>query len=481
MSNDTSPTLARLPLLAARALAQHGSADVAIYLPGPGGRAPVLYGRANAGLEGADYDRLRENGITHLLVSHDELQRCETYLEERLHDILEDSSLEPVRKAELVQHVGASIADGLLGADQNVRSLNRAESLIDTVIERVLADPAVAAGLLRMCGHHRSTAGHMFSVALLALLLGAEVFGRQPDVLRALGLAGMLHDLGKTAIPPEVLNKTLLSPAEYRLIRHHPIESVRMIGNHPEATMLVRQMILQHHERVDGRGYPLGVSGAALLPGSKVLAIVDSYHALIGRRNYRPSLTPAEANEQLGRQAGRQFDPHIFACWQRLFERSWRTQFGVMMSPIEQHAEAVSFHRDHYPAPPEPSVPRHQPRQFCHGRASVRCFYAGRLSGVTAAPDDFVSPLLDISRRGMCINTNHPMYCGEIVHVHIDSGVNSVWAKGVVRWCRRTPDKAGFKTGFQLTHRLDAEQAGRRVEVAGLGDLFNLTRLTELS
>lgn len=468
MSRDDQ--LQSLPVASARVLAERGEADFSIYLPHSADEGPVLYRKAGAIEARPDFHRLHNAGVSHILVRGEDLSRCEEVLEENLESVLHDATIEPLQKVQCVQHVGTSVVRDLLSGESLSSSIDRASNLLDIVIEGVLADELVAMNLLNMSEHHRTTASHMFAVSTLAVLLGAEVFGPVHTTLRELGLAGMLHDLGKITIDPEVLNKTTpLTPAEMELIRHHPVESVRLIGDHPDATTMVRQMVLQHHERPDGRGYPLGLTDDSLLTGSKIISIVDSFHAMIGRRNYRGSLEPADAVRQLKYQSGKQFDAVLLATWEALFNRCWKDTAVSKSLETEESDVGKTYHDDHRSSPVG-DTPRKQERLPCKERAKVRCFYAGRLTDASAAPDEFVSPLYDLSRGGLCLFVTHPMYRGEVVHLLIETGGKKTWVSGVVRWCRKEQDDRRFKAGIQLDGRISEDRASEKTAVKGLDD-----------
>ncbi|MFQ5430234.1 MAG: HD domain-containing phosphohydrolase [Phycisphaerae bacterium] len=463
--------LREVPLATLRTLVDGETADVALYLPGTAEEGPpVLYRADGSGLTRPNFDRLSEAGVTHLMIRGDDLGRCEAALESRLENLLHDSDIRPDRKAACVQLVGTAVVHDLLSREETSRQIARASNLLDVVIDGVLSDPAVGVGLLNMSGHHRTTASHMFAVGTLAVLLGAEVFGPDQRALKELGLAGLLHDLGKIGIGSDLLNKpTPLSPEEIQLLRHHPIESIRLLGDDPAITSSVRRMILQHHERFDGRGYPLGLTGEEILTGSRVIAIVDCFHALVGRREYRGAMEPIEAKRLLRYQAGRQFDPALYALWDALFERCWQAGRKEALLSDRESDLGTSYHDDHRPVSGK-AVARRSPRTLCRGRTAVRCFYAGRLCGVSDAPEAFVSSLHDLSRAGLCMVTEHPMYRGEVVHVLVETAGEKHWIRGVVRWCRKQPCDKRYKAGIQFARRIRSEEARQHVPVQGMSD-----------
>lgn len=455
---------------AAESLIGRTPVDVAVYLPGTNGHEPVLYREGGCGLKKPDFNRLRQTGVRTILVNGEDLGKYEALLESNLSSLLADASIPAENKASCVHDVGAAVVRELINAEDTTEALERATSFLDIIMDGVLSQPAVAANLLCMSGHHQTTASHMFAVSTLSILLGAEVFGRDEKALREIGLAGMLHDLGKLQVDRRILNKqTPLTQEELRIIQHHPIESVRLISGNSEITEQVKQMILQHHERFDGRGYPLGLGGDELLTGSKIISIVDSFHALIGRRSYRIGLSPVDAARVLMYQKGKQFDPDLYGVWIRLFNRCWQSQESINTPTESEDDGGHSFHSDHRQER-SANTPRSQPRLICRGRATVQCFHVGKLVEDDRGVAEEVVPLQDLSRGGLCMSTDRPMYRGEIVHVRMEAGGKNVWVRGLVSWCRRDIAKACYQTGVKFLERISVDQVREAVPVRPVND-----------
>lgn len=469
MQKDTSD-LKAVPIGAARSLARSSASGVSIYLPTTAGGEGVLYRGDESGLPDVDFRRLEASGLEHLLINASDLQRCEAALESELADILFDPTIDASEKAACAQQVGVNVTRDLLSAAHPGVHLDRAARLIDTLIDGVLSDRQVTATLLGMSAHHQTTASHLFAVGALSTMLGFEVLGNQPDMLRAIALAGMLHDLGKMSLNADLLSKTSpLTPDEMKLIRQHPIESVRLIGDNPNATKDVRLMILQHHERFDGRGYPLGLRGEEAELGSRIIAITDAFHAMIGRRDYRHALAPQEAVNKMRFQVGSQFDPDLFEAWVSLFRRSLASGNDTMIAAIDVTAEAgPGYHMDHRGAK-KATVDRKSMRQVCQQPVKARCLRTGRLPGVSGQWGKLECPIRDVSRSGACIDLGEPMYRGEIVSVLLSTGGGDQWLRAVVRWCRRnTVNEWPFQAGIQFLHRISAAEAHSEQSVMGI-------------
>jgi HD-GYP domain-containing protein (c-di-GMP phosphodiesterase class II) len=154
------------------------------------------------------------------------------------------------------------------------------------------------------------TKGHSERVKMLALELGRYI-GLDVRELEILEQASILHDIGKIGIESFILQKQgKLTSKEYSLIKLHPLIGEEILG--PIDTLeSVRQTILQHHERYDGNGYPYGLRGEELSLKARILSVVDTFDAMMSERSYRKALPLYQIKEELGANAGSQFDPYV--------------------------------------------------------------------------------------------------------------------------------------------------------------------------
>jgi hypothetical protein len=152
------------------------------------------------------------------------------------------------------------------------------------------------------------TRGHSDRVSRGSVMIAREI-GMRGERVEAIRYAGMLHDVGKLGVPTKVLQKTgKLTEEEYAAIQLHPmrgLDIVREIGFLDEALA----GIMHHHERIDGRGYPMGLAGDEIPEFARVLAVADAFDSMTSTRSYRGARPVAEAIEELRKWSGTQFDP----------------------------------------------------------------------------------------------------------------------------------------------------------------------------
>lgn len=158
--------------------------------------------------------------------------------------------------------------------------------------------------------HDPTTAAHSRRVAQVATLLGTRL-GLPPERLAGLRVAAGLHDVGKVAIPAEVLLRPgRLSADELTLIRRHPEAGSQIVGQ-ANSRWPLAEIILQHHERLDGSGYPRGLRGADIGTEARILAVADVFEAMSAPRPYRDAHTEEEALRELRAGSGRRYDPDV--------------------------------------------------------------------------------------------------------------------------------------------------------------------------
>ncbi len=164
------------------------------------------------------------------------------------------------------------------------------------------------------------TAGHQERVAQLAVAVAREMELPEEQV-RGVAVAAVLHDLGKIDVPAEILSKpSRLKDKEYSLIQDHCLAGYEILKN-VDFPWPVAQAVLQHHERMDGSGYPCGLSGGQILLESRILAVADVVEAMSSHRPYRPSLGLEKGLEEITLHKGTRFDANVAEACLSLFAR----------------------------------------------------------------------------------------------------------------------------------------------------------------
>jgi putative nucleotidyltransferase with HDIG domain len=172
---------------------------------------------------------------------------------------------------------------------------------------------AVEALAVALTERDRYTGEHSEAVIAMSAAVARNLGLRETEVER-IRAAALLHDIGKVAIPDEILNKRgPLSEKEWTLMREHPVIGERILSVVPGMSGVAR-IVRHEHERWDGSGYPDGLVGEEIPLGSRIIIVADTYHAITSDRPYREARSHSEAIEELTRCAGTQFDPTVTAA-----------------------------------------------------------------------------------------------------------------------------------------------------------------------
>jgi putative nucleotidyltransferase with HDIG domain len=208
-----------------------------------------------------------------------------------------------------------------------LRSEDRAEQLEARSVRLASMQLGVLVTLVETLAlRDRMTARHAAAVARYARALAREMGCDEADQ-DLTHTAGLLHDIGKFALPDRILHAEILSDEDWAVVRRHPQEGATLVGR-LDGYGPVADAILYHHEHVDGSGYPAGLIGNEIPLPSRILAVCNVYDTLTARDSYRSPMTPQDAIAELRRVAGRQLDGEIVEAFITMLEREGPVTFA---------------------------------------------------------------------------------------------------------------------------------------------------------
>jgi putative nucleotidyltransferase with HDIG domain len=208
-----------------------------------------------------------------------------------------------------------------------LRSEDRAEQLEARSVRLASMQLGVLVTLVETLAlRDRMTARHAAAVARYARALAREMGCDEADQ-DLTHTAGLLHDIGKFALPDRILHAEILSDEDWAVVRRHPQEGATLVGR-LDGYGPVADAILYHHEHVDGSGYPAGLIGNEIPLPSRILAVCNVYDTLTARDSYRSPMTPQDAIAELRRVAGRQLDAEIVDAFITMLEREGPVTFA---------------------------------------------------------------------------------------------------------------------------------------------------------
>jgi len=249
---------------------------------------------------------LRENFelTENILVKLKELGIAGLYIDD---EISKDIYIEDVIEEKLRLETAYRLEEIMRKNDNVITLLPYINEIVDSIIDK----KDVVVNMNKIYGHHQYTYVHSVNVGILATLVGLRLNLSRRELMN-LGTAGVLHDVGKKFVPIEILDKpSKLTAEEYEFMKQHPMLGYEMLKESKEISSTVRAGVLQHHERFDGSGYPLGLNGSNISLFGRILAVTDTYDAMTSNRSYNKAIPQSEVIEYLMGDGNRLYDINI--------------------------------------------------------------------------------------------------------------------------------------------------------------------------
>lgn len=197
------------------------------------------------------------------------------------------------------------------------KSVKQYQNIIRNIILELGSNSELMSILSDVCIHDHYIFNHSLNVTLYALAVGMELKIKQ-DRLETIGLGSIMHDIGKISVPKEILLKPgRLSKEEFEIMKTHTTEGFEMMRNSYSVPLLVAHCAFQHHERLDGSGYPRGLKDKEIHDFAKLIAVADVFDAVTSNRVYRSAMLPHEGLELLYAGVDRQFETKIVRAFHK--------------------------------------------------------------------------------------------------------------------------------------------------------------------
>ncbi len=232
----------------------------------------------------------------------DEIHSLEAQLPAYTRELIEKSRVEDKNKVTLSSEVIKRVGEGVQFLYDNVHSDNFLETtnnVTGELIKAIESNNAVAVDINLIKVSDEYTFKHSVDVATMGMIIGRN-YGLSDVEVHEIAISGLLHDLGKSEIPLEVLNKPgKLDDDEFALMKQHTLFGFKILKEKDAFNDEIMKGVLQHHEKMNGKGYPLGLSGDAISKYARVLAVADIYDALVTERPYKKGFPKRDALEMI--------------------------------------------------------------------------------------------------------------------------------------------------------------------------------------
>lgn len=272
----------------------------------------VLYREANLPFGTKEKERLIESNVKELLILNTDRKKYFNYVEKNIDKIIVDKSISSDRKAELVYGTSKEIVVDVLENPRSGENIKRSGKLISNTMNFILSEKMSFHYLLNITSYDYYTYTHSVNVGIFTLALGNRLGIKEDNELFALGWGAILHDVGKTKVDSSIVNKNgPLTDEEFNEMKRHPVygeEILRETNQIPESSYSV---VLEHHEKANGKGYPKGIGLKKISYFGKITAVADVFDAMTTRRSYKPALDTFKALYIMKNMEGH-FDPDIY-------------------------------------------------------------------------------------------------------------------------------------------------------------------------
>lgn len=285
--------------------------DLYLLLETSGNRKFILYCRGDIVFESDKKDRLLEKNTNYLFINKEDQQKYFDYLEANFQNIVSDAKIPSEEKVKIVHSAATNLMKDLY-ADPRTETIQRTKTFAYNLVDYILKDIMVAENLIKVAVHEYYTYVHSVNVAAVGTLF-AQRIGFEESELKSFCSGILLHDVGKTRISTDILEKkTKFTKEEFDKIKEHPQFGVEILEEYGVDLINEQIITLQHHENCDGSGYPHGLKEGEIHHSGKVARIIDVYDALTRDRSYAKAIRPFAALVLMRQEMLNCFDKEIF-------------------------------------------------------------------------------------------------------------------------------------------------------------------------
>jgi len=272
----------------------------------------VLYCNGTSIVKSDKIEELHEHQVKKLFIRKEDKKIYLKYVESSLKHIINDDRVDIKEKAQIVYDVAKNIIVDLFEDPRSGEQVERSKNWVSNAIDFIIKSKGSFSGLMSMLSYDYYTYTHSVNVAVLGLLF-AKYLGFDGDEMKSFGTGMLLHDVGKTQIDPDIINKKeRLNDEEFARIKMHVALGADILKQTGSVDSTSFFAIMQHHEKYNGKGYPNGLKGDAIHKYGRIAGIIDVYDALTTKRTYSEARKPFPALKIMNDEMAGSFDEKYF-------------------------------------------------------------------------------------------------------------------------------------------------------------------------
>ncbi|MFA6188707.1 MAG: HD domain-containing phosphohydrolase [Sulfuricurvum sp.] len=272
-----------------RVLTEGELIDFTLYMPNEEKSIMNLFLQSDTVLNGNDKVRLRE--VEKLYINDEDALAYEAYVQQHIQTIARSEDISLDDKAIIVYEKASSVIDEMFRNPESLEVAKNVKPVVDSFVSIILHDPKAVESLLKITAHDYYTHTHSINVSIYTLSLGSFL-GIEGEDLKALGMAAVLHDIGKSKVNYDIINKNgSLTDVEFDEMKTHPSEGHKIALHLGVTDERILTGIRHHHEKLTGGGYPDGLTGDAISQFARIIGVCDVFDALTTKRSYKDPMS----------------------------------------------------------------------------------------------------------------------------------------------------------------------------------------------
>ncbi|MCH7870155.1 MAG: HD domain-containing protein [Planctomycetes bacterium] len=296
--------------------------DMDLYLKSDGRATPVLYRSTGVEFAVEDRSRLMQQGVKFLYVPLTQHKAYQRALTQRLDTLFKDAAQSRAERGRVIRAACTKMIEDVLLLPGQPHAIESVKAISAQFVDWSAGDSTQFSHLLDMTSHDFYTATHMVNVGVGCGLLIGELRPGDTELHAVVIQGGLLHDVGKRLVPEEILNKEgKLEPSEWAVLKKHPLDGFKELSAQDDMPEVVLEMTRDHHERLDGTGYPNRLKDEQIGFAARVCAVIDVFDAISSSRPYRGPTPPIDTLKIMREGIGTHFDPDILDRWCEIVER----------------------------------------------------------------------------------------------------------------------------------------------------------------
>lgn len=293
--------------------------DFNLFLTNESKTAMSLFLQSDTAVDGNAKVKLRE--IESVYVSEEDEARYKAYVERHLQSIAKNSDIPTEQKARLVYEKASESIDLMFKNPESLENVKNAQPIVNNFIDIILRDHCAVESLMKITAHDYYTHTHSINVSIYTLSLGSYL-GIEGKDLEVLGMAAILHDLGKSKIAYEIINKNgKLTEEEFAQMKHHPAfgHEIALKLNITDERILTG--IRHHHEKIEGGGYPDNIKGDKISQFARIIGVCDVFDALSTKRSYKDPMSSFQSLSLMKQQMAGHLDMSMVDAFIRMLNK----------------------------------------------------------------------------------------------------------------------------------------------------------------